>query len=100
MRRMARNATDVVFGVHRIDGVHVLRAASMAGHATIVDLFGRGLLESEDLGDVAAARHVRRSRTVARFTSLARRAAFRIECGLPVGRLLPTVVDILVASLA
>ena len=97
---MARNATHVVLGVNRIDGVHVLGAARMAGHATVVDLLGRGFLEGEDLGDVAAARHVGRSGAVAGFTSLVRRTAFGVEGGLPVGGLLPTAIDILVAGLA
>jgi hypothetical protein len=40
MRRMAGNATDVVLGMFRINGVHVLRATGVASQAASVDFLG------------------------------------------------------------
>jgi hypothetical protein len=52
---MAGDATDIVLGMDRVDGVHVLSAAGMAGEAALVDLFARVILENENLSDVSAA---------------------------------------------
>jgi hypothetical protein len=98
--RVAGDATDIVLGVHRVDGVPVLRAAGMAGEAAFVDLLGRVILKDKNLGDVSAASDVRRSGPVAALASLVRWAVFGIEGGLPVRTLLPAVVNVLVASLA
>src|SRR5579864_948415 len=43
VRGVAGGATDVVFRVLRVDGVHVLRATGVAGQAARVNLFGRAL---------------------------------------------------------
>src|SRR5271156_1934860 len=58
VRRMAGNATDLVPRVLGVDRIHVLRAARMAGHATVVDFLCRRILEGEYLGDVTAACNV------------------------------------------
>jgi len=100
VRRMAGDATDVVLGVDRVDGVHVLSATSMATHAAGVYFLGRSVLEYEDLGFVAAARYVVGAGPVAALTSLVRWTTFRIEGGLPMWCLLPTVVDLLVTGFA
>jgi len=100
VRRMTGYATDVVLGVDRVDGVHVLRAAGMAAHTASVNLFGRSGLENEDLGFVAATGHVVGAGSVATLASLARWTTFRVESGLPMRRLLPAVVNFLVTSLA
>ena len=39
VRRMAGDAADVVFRMHGVNRIHVLRAARMAGHATVIDFF-------------------------------------------------------------
>ena len=100
VRRVARDATDGVLAVYRVDGVHVLSAAGMAGQTTRVDFLRRSILKYKDLGFVAAAGHVIGARTVATFATLFRRTALRVEGRLPVGRFLPTVVDFLVTGLA
>ena len=43
VRRMAGNATDVILRMLGVDGVHVLRAAGVAGQAALVDFLGRML---------------------------------------------------------
>ena len=100
VRRMAGNATDVVLGMDRIDGFHVLDATGVAGQATIVDFLGGVILEDKNLGLVAAALDVGQPGTVASFAPLMRRAALGVEGGLPVRSFLPIVVDILMAGLA
>ena len=40
MRRMAGDATDVIFRMLRVDCIHVLRAAGVAGQAARIDFFG------------------------------------------------------------
>src|SRR5271170_3735742 len=100
VRRMAGDATDVVLAVYRVDGVHVLSAAGVAGQTTRVDFLRRSTLEHKDLRFVTAARHVVGARTMAALAALVRRPAFCIEGRLPVRRFLPTVVDFLVTGLA
>ena len=97
---MAGDATDVILAVYRVNGVHVLSAAGVAGQTTGVDFFRRSVLEQEYLCFVAATCHVISAWTVATFAALVRRAAFRIEGRIPVRRFLPGVVDFLVAGLA
>ena len=75
-------------------------AAGMAGQAAGVDFLGGVILKDEDLRVVAAAGNVGRSRAVAAFASLVRRAAFRVQGSLPVRRFFPAVVDVFVAGLA
>jgi hypothetical protein len=100
MWRMAGNAADVVLRMHRIDGIHVFGATGVARQAAGVDLLRRVVLKNKNLGDIPAASDVRRSGPVAALASLVRRTAFRIERGLPMRTLLPSVVNVLVAGLA
>jgi hypothetical protein len=67
---MAGDAADAAFRVQRVDGVHVLRVRCMASQAAVINLFGRVILEDEDLRDVATASDVSSSRTMAAFASL------------------------------
>ncbi len=100
VRGMAGNATHVILRVHRVDSVHMLRAARVARHAAAIYFLCRSALEREDFRNIAAARNVGGPWAMAGFASLMRRTAFGIEGCLPVRRLFPAVVDILVAGLA
>jgi hypothetical protein len=70
VRRMARNATDIVLRMYRIDSVHVLRAAGVATQAAGVDFLRGSVLEHEYLAFVAPSRHVVRARTMAALAAL------------------------------
>ena len=70
VRGMARRAAHAVFRVHGIERMHVLVSTGVATEAMGVDVFGGSALEDENLRDVAAARDVCRSGTVAAFASL------------------------------
>jgi hypothetical protein len=100
VRRMAGRAAYIILRMHRIDGVHVLRAARVAGKALGVDFFRGVLAENENLGLVTAASHVRGPGAMATFASLMRRPAFGIECGFPVRCCFPVLVDLCVTSFA
>jgi len=100
VRRVAGNAAHAVLGMHGIQSVHVLAAARVAGHTSVVDFLGRCILECEDFRNVAPACHMGRPRTVTGFASLMRRAISRVKRGLPVRGLGPIVVDFCVAGFA
>src|SRR5208282_416844 len=100
VRRVTRDAADVILAVYRVDGVHVLSATGVARQTTGVDFFRRSILEHKDLGFVPAARHVVCARTVAALATLVRSSSFRVESRLPVRGFLPTVIDFLVTGLA
>jgi hypothetical protein len=74
VRRMTGDATDIVLGVDGIDGVHVLRA-SVASHATSIDVLGRSVLEHKDFGFIAATRNVIVAGPMTSFATLLRWAA-------------------------
>lgn len=97
---MARDTTDVVLRVYRVDGVHVLGAAGVAAQTARIDSLGRRVLEHKDSALVTPARYVVRARTMAAFASLFRGTALFIERGLPVRSLLPGVVNFFVTALA
>ncbi len=99
VRRVARNAADVVLGMHGINGIHVLRAARMARHATVVNFLSGGILKGEYLRDVAATRNVSRTGAVAILAAVLRDPAFLVRL-LPVRALLPAVVNPRVTGLA
>ena len=46
---MAGDAADVILRMYRIDGVHVLRAAGVAGQAAFIDCLRGCLFEQEEL---------------------------------------------------
>src|SRR5665213_990014 len=54
MGGMAGDTTDVIFRVHGINGIHVLRATRVAGHTAGINLFSGMALEDENLRGVAA----------------------------------------------
>src|SRR5580658_5431951 len=60
MWRMAGNTTHIVLGMYRVDRIHVLRPAGMAGHAVRNDFFGGNVLERKNLRNIAAPGNVRR----------------------------------------
>jgi hypothetical protein len=93
VRRVARDATDVILQMHRVDGVHVLRAASMAIQAARADLLRRCAFKSENLGLVSSAVDMGLPRTVATFAALPRRAFLRIQSGYKVRRILKTLKE-------
>lgn len=100
MRRVAGDATDIVFAMLRVDGIHVLRAARMALQAACVDFLCGVIRKDENLGLVAAALNVCRAGTVATFAALVRFAAFRVQSRLPVRGFFPSFINIFVAGLA
>jgi len=78
--RMAGDATHLIPRMFGGDGVHVLRAAGVAGEAARVDFFGGSGLELKDLRFVATAIDVGLAWTMARFTALPPRTILGIEC--------------------
>ncbi len=99
MRRMAGDATDVIFRMHRVDCIHVLRAAGMADQAPCIYFFGRVFAKYENLRFVAPARDVSRTRTVTILAAVLRDPAFLVRL-LPVRAFLPAIVEVFMASLA
>lgn len=95
VRRMAGDATDVILGMDRVDGVHVLRAAGVAGQAPGVDLLRGSGLELENLGFVPATVNVGLAWTVARFATMKSRAVLRIQCGHKMRRIFVALVKTL-----
>ena len=96
---MAGDATDGILRMFRVNCIHVLRAARVAGQAAVVDFQARSVLESKKFGDIAAAGNVGRSGSMAGFTPLVRRAASCVQRRLPVRCFFPATIDIFVASL-
>jgi len=97
---MAGDAADVISRVLRVDGVHVLRAAGVTGEAASVNFLRCCILKGKDLAYVAATRYVLCAGTMAALTALVRRAAFGVQGSLPVRRLCPAVVNLLVTRFA
>jgi len=95
---VAANTADLCLGVGRAVKIRV--RIRVAGQAHGVNLFGRVLRGIEYLAHVAAARHVLGSRTVTTLATLMGGSSFGIECGLPVRRFLPVVINLLVTGLA
>ena len=86
VRGMAGNATDIVQRVNRVDRIHVLRSASVAGHAAGVDFLGGSVLESKNFRNVAATGHVSCARSVAGLATLQIRAFLGVQRGDEVRR--------------
>ena len=70
VRRMARGAGNIILRVHRVDGMHLLRARCVAGEALRVDFFCGRRLELEELGSVGGIRDVFSGRAMAPFAAL------------------------------
>jgi len=96
---MAGDATDVIFRMLRVNCIHVLRTAGVAGQAARIDFFGRVFAKDENLRFVAAARDVSRTGTVTILAAVLRDPAFLV-CLLPVRAFLPAIVEVFMASLA
>src|SRR5208282_33995 len=73
---------------------------AVAAQAASAGFLPRLPFEDEYFGFVAATCHVASAGTMAPLATLLRGAAFLIQCGLPVRRLLPCVVNLLVTGLA
>jgi hypothetical protein len=97
---MAIEAADVAAGVGRFGEMGLLMSFAVAGKAAGTGLLPGVICEDEYLGFVAATLHVLGTRTVAGFATLLRGRRFLVQGGLPVGRFLPTVVNLFVARLA
>jgi len=95
VRRMTRNATDVILQMHRVDCIHVLRAARMAIEAARADLLRRSAFESKNLGLVTSAFDVGLARTVTGFASVPFRTFLRFQSGGIVRRILKVLEEIL-----
>ena len=78
VRRMTGDATDIAFGMLRINRIHVLGAARVASQATGIDLFSGMVFEDENLCYIAASSDVGRSRTVAPLAPLLGGASARV----------------------
>src|SRR5580698_2197615 len=81
--------------MHRVDRVHVLRAAGMAVQAARANLLRRRALKRKNLGLVSSAVDVRLPRTVATFASLPRRSFLRIQGSDKVRRVFKMLEEIL-----
>lgn len=83
---MARDATHVILRVNRIDRLHVLGPAGVAGEAARVDFLFRGLFEEEQLRSVRGIRDVAGSRAMAAFAPWCAAPSFLFsvvfQCGL------------------
>ncbi len=98
MNAVAAGTADVRLGVGRAVKVRV--RSRVTGQALGVNLFGRVLRGIEYLARVAAALHMPRPWPMATLATLMRRPAFLVQGGLPMRRLLPVVVQILMTGLA
>src|ERR1700757_265827 len=100
MGRVAVSATDTILCMHRIDGVHVLCASGMAAHAARINLLCGMVFENEELGFVAGILNVCCCRAMAALAAHFGRVTRFVQGGLPMRRLLPSHVQILVTGLA
>lgn len=100
MRGMTVEATDIAAGMGRLCKMRLLAALTVTSQAARAGLLARLALKKINFRFVAAARHMFGARPVAPFATLMRGATFRVERGLPMRRLFPTVVDFFVTGLA
>src|ERR1700686_424978 len=98
MGGVAIKAPNVATGMGRFRKVGLVAALAVAGQATGAGLLPRMIFENVNLSLVTTARNVVRSGPVAAFTTLVR--WFLVLRGLPVRRLLPTVIDFFVTGFA
>ena len=83
----------------RVDSIHVLRAAGVAGQALSVDFFGGCLFKKEELGCVGWISRVAGRCTVTVLAAVLRDPAFLVRL-LPVRTFLPAIVNLRVTGLA
>jgi len=98
MNAVTADTADLRLGVGRAVKVRV--RTRVTGQALGVNLFGRVLRGIEYLARVAATRYVLCSGTMAALATLLRGTALRVQCGFPMRRFLPRVIDLLVTGLA
>ena len=84
----------------RIDRIHVLCAARVAGQAAFVDFLGGMVREDKDFGFVAAPSDVLRAWPMASFTSLVRWPPPGVQSRLPVRTFFPAGVNLFMAGFA
>ena len=99
VRRMAGGATNVIFRMYGIYGVHVLRARGMACQAPSVDFLGGVIFENKNLVPVAGVSEVGKSGTVTALAALMGRASLSVEARLPMRRFFPVLIDVFVTGL-
>src|ERR1700691_3328437 len=92
---MTGDATHIIFGMFRVDSIHVLRTAGMAVEAPRVNLPRRSVLEGENFTLVSTPINVRLPRTVTCFASVPFRAPLGIERGYEMRRSLVVLEEIL-----
>ena len=100
MGGMAIDATDLVAGMLRADGVHMFGVFCVAIEAALIHFFGCRLIEAEDFCGVGGVRGMGGTRSVAGFAAVTGNVVFLEEGDLPVGRFFPGVEDFLMAGLA
>ena len=83
----------------RVDCIHVLRTAGVAGQAARIYFFGGCFFKKEELGDVGRIGSMAGRCTVTVLAAVFGDPAFPV-CLLPMRTFLPTIVDIGVACLA
>ena len=98
VRRMARDATNAILGMLRVDCIHVLCATRVAAQAERINFFGGGFFEKEEFGGVGRISGVARCGAVTVLAAVLRDPAFLVSL-LPVRAFLPAFVNVLVAGL-
>jgi hypothetical protein len=100
MGRMAIDATDLVAGMLRADGVHMFGVFCVAIEAALIHFFGCRFIEAEDFCGVGGVRGMGGTRPVAGFAAVTGNVVFLEEGYLPVRRFVPGVEDLLMTGLA
>jgi hypothetical protein len=100
VRRMATGAAHIVGQMGGPQKIGMLIVEGMAGQASFRGLFGREILEIDNLGDIAAALDVRFARTVTSLTALMLRRCFLVKGSREMSGVLEVLGQILVAGLA
>src|ERR1700677_870392 len=100
MWRVAIEASDIAARVGRFGEMRLLVCFAVAAQTASASLLPRLPLKHEYFGFVAAARHVVGSGPMATFATLLRGTALHVQCGLPVRRFRPSVINFLVTRLA
>src|ERR1700683_5423169 len=83
----------------RVDSIHVLRAAGVAGKAALIDFFNGGFFKKEERGGVGWISRVAGTCAVTVLATVLRDPAFLVRL-LPVRTFLPAVVNLRVTGLA
>jgi hypothetical protein len=100
MWRMATGAAHIVGQMGGPQKIGMLIVKGVAGQAAFRGLFGREILEIDNLGDIAAALDVRFARTVTSLTALVLRPCFLVKGSREMSGVLEVLGQVLVAGLA